>query len=90
MLAMIGPGLRFDPDATGHFLITVNQLGNGISWSPTSPGAVWPKGGLCYHDSAKAVKSLVESFGVQQLALVYGFSMGRHFCCISRLLNKKS
>ena len=47
MEAMIGPGLRFDQDATGHFLITVNQIGNGISWSPTSPNGVWPKGGLC-------------------------------------------
>jgi homoserine O-acetyltransferase len=79
MAPMIGRGKRFDPDTTGHFLITVNMPGNGMSWSPTSPGARWPKGGLTYHDCAAMVQLLVQSFGVEQLALIYGFSMGAMF-----------
>ena len=76
---MIGNGQRFDPTATGHFLITVNMPGNGISWSPTTPDTHWPKGGLSYHDSAAMVQLLVSSLGVERLALIYGFSMGAMF-----------
>lgn len=79
MAPMIGNGQRFDPTATGHFLITVNMPGNGISWSPTTPDTHWPKGGLSYHDSAAMVQLLVSSLGVERLALIYGFSMGAMF-----------
>ena len=79
MRPMIGPGRRFDPEATGHCLITVNMPGNGVSWSASSAGSAWPKGGLHYHDCARAVHLLVGSLGVRRLALIYGFSMGAMF-----------
>jgi len=74
MSALIGSGKRFDPSR--YFIITVNMLGNGLSFSPTTPGAKWPRRGLTYTDNARAQQLLISSLGIQKLALIYGFSMG--------------
>ena len=73
---MIGPGKRFDPSK--NFIICANTMGNGISFSPTTPGIgdKYPRGGITYHDNVKLQSLLVKSLGVEKLALVYGFSMG--------------
>merc|ERR1740121_3607815 len=69
-----GPAQRFD--TSRYFVVTVNMLGNGLSYSPTTPGAKWPLCGLTYHDNAQAQRLLLASLGVERLALIYGFSMG--------------
>lgn len=71
---LIGPGKRFD--SSRYFLITVNMLGNGLSFSPTTPGSKWPHGGISYHDNVRAQRLLLDCLGVERLALIYGFSMG--------------
>lgn len=71
---LVGPEKRFD--SSRYFVITVNMLGNGLSFSPTTPGSKWPIGGVTYNDNARAQRLLLASLGVDRLALIYGFSMG--------------
>jgi homoserine O-acetyltransferase len=72
----IGPGRPLDP--ARHFIIAVNQFGNGLSRSPSnSPrqgGAHFPA--LTLGDNVQAQARLLEHLGVTQLALVAGWSMG--------------
>lgn len=72
----IGPGRPLDP--AQHFIVAVNQLGNGYSSSPSNsvrqPGAEFPVVTLA--DSVNAQAHLLEHLGVRSLALVAGWSMG--------------
>jgi homoserine O-acetyltransferase len=65
-------------DPTRHFIISVNQFGNGYSSSPSNsvgqPGADFPLVSLA--DNVIAQARLLEYLGVQSLALVAGWSMG--------------
>eukprot|EP01047_Picozoa_sp_COSAG01_P009090 COSAG01_NODE_369_length_18046_cov_130.301443_5_plen_236_part_00 len=80
MAALLEPGPMQRFDTSRYFVVTVNMLGNGLSYSPTTPGsgAAWPHrgGGVRYHDNARAQRQLLRSLGVERLALIYGFSMG--------------
>lgn len=70
----IGSGRAFDPDK--YFIVVVNQIGNGLSTSPhNANGASFPN--VRIGDDVQAqYKLLTEKFGIEQLALVAGGSMG--------------
>lgn len=74
----IGPGHALDP--TRYFIIVVNQIGSGLSLSPSNaPAAIagpnFPK--VRIGDDVRAQhRLLTEHFGIQRLALVVGGSMG--------------
>ena len=67
-------------DPTTHFIIIPNQLGNGLSTSPSNvpePFALGRAPVFTHWDNVHAQKRLLEEvFGVTKLALVYGWSMG--------------
>lgn len=72
-----GPGRALDP--ARHFIVSVNLMGNGISSSPSnSPppcdGPKFPNVTL-YDNVACQQRLLSEALGVEQLALVAGWSM---------------
>jgi len=67
-------------DSSKYFIITVNMFGNGLSFSPTTSGAKWPKRGVTYNDNVRAQQLLLKQvFDIDRLALIYGFSMGAMF-----------
>lgn len=75
----IGPGRALDPEK--YFIVIVNQIGNGLSTSPhnTSDPSIamskFPK--VRISDDVRAQEQLMrEVYGVEQLALVVGGSMG--------------
>lgn len=74
----IGPGHALDP--TRYFIIVVNQIGSGLSLSPSNaPAAIagpnFPK--VRIGDDVRAQhRLLTEHFDIQRLALVVGGSMG--------------
>lgn len=74
----IGPDHALDP--TKYFIIVVNQIGNGLSTSPHNTDgsfamARFPK--VRIGDDVVAQERLLrEHFGIEQLALVVGGSMG--------------
>ena len=74
----IGPGRALDPDR--YFIIVVNQIGNGLSLSPSNApapiaGPNFPR--VRIGDDVRAQHRLItEHFGIQRLALVVGGSMG--------------
>lgn len=74
----IGPGHALDPER--YFIIAVNQIGSGLSLSPSNaPAAIagpnFPK--VRIGDDVRAQhRLLTEHFGIQRLALVVGGSMG--------------
>lgn len=75
---LIGPDGILDPKR--WFVIIVNKFGNGLSTSPSnvsSPVAKgrWPRVNHVDNVHAQA-KLLNEIFGVDKLAMVYGWSMG--------------
>jgi len=76
--AYVGPGRALDPGK--YFIILVNQIGNGLSSSPSntpSPfnAAAFPD--ISIGDDVRAQYKLVtEHFGIGRLALVLGGSMG--------------
>lgn len=76
--AYIGPGRALDPNK--YFIILVNQIGNGLSTSPHNApqpfnAARFPR--VRIGDDVRAQHRLiVEKFGIEQLALVLGGSMG--------------
>ncbi|MEL6062619.1 MULTISPECIES: alpha/beta fold hydrolase [unclassified Methylobacterium] len=76
--AYIGRGRPLDPDR--YFIILVNQIGNGVSSSPTTVPppygrARFPQPSIA--DDVRAQHRLVtEAFGITRLALVLGGSMG--------------
>lgn len=75
---LVGADKTLDPER--YFIIMPNQLGNGLSSSPSNTSA--PLGGpdfpaLSYRDQIAAQHKLVtEHFGITELALVLGSSMG--------------
>jgi homoserine O-acetyltransferase len=75
---MIGPGRALDTDR--YFVIAVDQLGNGVSSSPSNTPppqdrARFPV--IAIRDDVAAQYRLVtEGFGVRSVALVTGYSMG--------------
>ena len=74
----VGKGRALDPDK--YFIVIVNQIGNGLSSSPhNTPDpygmAEFPK--VRIGDDVRAQhKFLAEKFGIKQIALVTGGSMG--------------
>lgn len=76
--AYIGEGRALDPSR--YFIILVNQIGNGLSKSPHDAptpfnGPAFPK--VSIGDDTRAQhKLLTERFGIAQLELVLGGSMG--------------
>ena len=75
---MIGPDKALDPNQ--YFIIIVDLFGNGLSSSPSN--TPWPLKGTRYPDVTllDAVRvqrqMLREIWGIEHLALVYGWSMG--------------
>ena len=75
----VGPGRAIDPDR--YFVIIANQLGNGLSSSPTNmPRPVQHGPFPAYPDwrwtSRAQHKLATEQFGIERLELVCGGSMG--------------
>jgi homoserine O-acetyltransferase len=76
--AYIGAGRALDP--ARHFIVIVNQIGNGLSSSPHNTPS--PFGGPNFprvriSDDVRAQRRLLtEKFGIDQLELVVGGSMG--------------
>ena len=62
-------------DPTRFFVIIPNMFGNGLSSSPSHGSDVeWS---VTHHDNVAAQERLLrEGFGIERLALVYGWSMG--------------
>jgi len=75
---LIGPGRAIDPAV--HFVIATNQLGNGLSSSPSNTpaplkGADFPA--IAIRDDVEATHRLVtKGLGIGRLRAVVGFSMG--------------
>lgn len=75
---LIQPGGILDPGS--YFIVIPNLFGNGLSSSPSNSGEALggvPFPDISYHDAiAVQRRLLVEQFGIKQIALVYGWSMG--------------
>ena len=72
---LVKPGGILDP--TDQFVIMPNMFGNGLSTSPSNCEAAKAKGFYFTHyDNVRAQHALLQTLGIQQLALVYGWSMG--------------
>jgi homoserine O-acetyltransferase len=70
---LIGPNRVLDPER--YFIIVPNQLGNGLSSSPSNLAGRNPV--FTHWDNVHAQERLLrERFGVTKLALAYGWSMG--------------
>lgn len=70
---LIQPGGILDSDR--HFIVIPNLFGNGLSSSPSNSGVPFPD--ISYHDAVAVQRRLlVEQFGIEEVALVYGWSMG--------------
>lgn len=64
-------------DPTRWFVIQVNQFGNGLSTSPSHLDDPTPAFTVSHIDNVRAQERLLrETFGIERLALVYGWSMG--------------
>mgnify|MGYP001794123877 FL=1 len=64
-------------DPTDWFIIIPNMFGNGLSTSPSNCEIAKEKAFYFTHcDNVAAQNSLLESLGIERLALVYGWSMG--------------
>jgi homoserine O-acetyltransferase len=76
--AYIGPGRALDPEK--YFIIVVNQIGNGLSSSPHNTPAPFGMGNFprvrIGDDVCAQHKLLTGTFGIRELALVTGGSMG--------------
>ncbi|ABM97375.1 alpha/beta fold hydrolase [Methylibium petroleiphilum] len=71
----IGPGRALDPDR--YFIVVVNQIGNGLSTSPHHQADPTRFPRVRIGDDVRAQHSLLlQHFGITQLALVVGGSMG--------------
>ncbi|MDG4647838.1 alpha/beta fold hydrolase [Roseibacterium sp. SDUM158017] len=75
---LIGPGRVLDPDR--WFIVIPNMFGNGLSTSPSNIGAPFERDRapvFTHWDNVHAQRRLLqEVFGVERLALIYGWSMG--------------
>jgi homoserine O-acetyltransferase len=74
---LIGPERILDP--TRYFIVIVNMLGNGLSTSPSNIGQSpdRPMPVFTHVDNVTAQRQLLDQvFGIERLALAYGWSMG--------------
>ena len=75
---LIGPGNALDPNT--HFIVVLDQLGNGLSSSPSNSQPPFDRGrfpAISIRDDVAAQYQLVtERFGIRCVALVVGYSMG--------------
>ena len=75
---LIGPDRVLDPER--YFIVIPNQFGNGLSTSPSNlvePFGAGRRPTFTHWDNVHAQDKLLrEQFGVTELALVYGWSMG--------------
>ncbi|HJQ60100.1 MAG TPA: alpha/beta fold hydrolase [Vineibacter sp.] len=75
---LIGPGRALDP--TRHFIVIPNMFGNGLSSSPSTAREPYNKGRFpritAYDNVIQQRRLMREVFGVERIALVYGWSMG--------------
>jgi len=75
---LIGPGKALDPDK--HFIIVLDQLGNGLSSSPSNTPAPFDRTRfpvITIRDDVAAQHRLVTAgFRIERIALVVGWSMG--------------
>ncbi len=75
---LIGPGKALDPEK--YFIIVLDQLGNGLSSSPSNTAAPQQRSrfpAVTNQDNVAAQYHLVsEKFGVRTIAMVVGWSMG--------------
>ena len=75
---LIGPGKILDPNR--YFIVIPNQFGNGLSSSPSNLTEPFGRGRypvFTHWDNVTAQQRLLEEvFGIEKLALVYGWSMG--------------
>jgi homoserine O-acetyltransferase len=64
-------------DPRRFFVVIPNMFGNGLSSSPSHAHGVPADFGVTHHDNIAAQDRLLrEVFGIEELALVYGWSMG--------------
>jgi homoserine O-acetyltransferase len=77
-LVYIGPGRALDPER--YFIVVINQIGNGLSTSPhnaADPISMSAFPNVRIGDDVRAQRQLLQDrFGLDQLALVVGGSMG--------------
>lgn len=77
-VAYIGPGRALDPER--YFIVVINQIGNGLSTSPHNapdPISMSAFPNVRIGDDVRAQRQLLHDlFGIDQLALVVGGSMG--------------
>ena len=75
---LIGPGKPLDP--ARYFIIVLDQIGNGLSSSPSNTASPFDRArfpAINIRDDVAAQHRLVtEYFGVRRVALVVGYSMG--------------
>ena len=75
---LIGPGKALDPDQ--NFIIVLDQLGNGLSSSPSNTPPPFDRMNfpvVTIRDDVSAQHTLVSAgFGIRRVALVTGWSMG--------------
>ena len=72
---LVKPGGILDP--TDWFIIVPNMFGNGLSTSPSNCEPAKAKGFHFTHlDNVRAQHTLLDSLGIEKLALIYGWSMG--------------
>ncbi len=75
---MIAPGAALDPEK--YFIVIPNAFGNGLSSSPST--LQWPDQGdrypqvTVYDGVTVQQRMLAELWGIDKLAMVYGYSMG--------------
>lgn len=75
----VGPGKTLDTNR--YCVLIVNLLGNGLSTSPSAnadPSNVqeYPARGTSVCDNVRLQALLLDSLGIQELACIYGYSMG--------------
>lgn len=75
---LIGPDRILDP--TKYFIVIPNQFGNGLSSSPSNlvePFGLGRNPAFTHWDNVHAQRRLLsEVFGIEHLAMIYGWSMG--------------
>src|SRR3569833_3677469 len=75
---LVERGGALDPDR--YFIIIPNLFGNGLSSSPSNSPLFQAEEAfpaITYHDAVAVQRRLlVEQFGIERVALVYGWSMG--------------
>jgi homoserine O-acetyltransferase len=75
---LIGEGMALDPSR--YFIIIPNMFGNGLSSSPSNTPEPYNKARfpqVTFYDNVRAQHLLVtQQFGIEQIALVIGWSMG--------------